>query len=161
MRILITNDDGISALGLEVLARNVERWIDEAPADEVREAIVVAPSENHSGMSSAVGDVFTHPSVHYERRSIPGAESLVAYSSRLPGVVRDPRRRGQLRVSTGPDSLGYQRRRERRRSVLHSARSAPYSPARNSASRTRVSVQWGENVHYDTAGEVAIEVLQN
>jgi len=36
------------------------------------------------------------------------------------------------------------------RSVLHSARSAPYSPARNSASRTPVSVQWGENVHYDT-----------
>ena len=57
MRILITNDDGITATGLEVLARNVERWIGEAPANEVREAIVVAPSKNHSGMSAAVGDV--------------------------------------------------------------------------------------------------------
>src|ERR1700675_1836770 len=50
MRILITNDDGITAPGLEVLARHVARWIDEAPAHEVREAIVVAPSVNHSDM---------------------------------------------------------------------------------------------------------------
>ena len=61
MRILITNDDGITAPGLEVLARNVARWIGEAPAHEIREAIVVAPHVNHSGMSAAVGDVFSHP----------------------------------------------------------------------------------------------------
>ena len=87
MRILITNDDGIGAPGLEVLARNVARWIDEGPDDEIREAIVVAPSVNHSGMSAAVGDVFTHPSVLYERRVIPGAESLVAYALEAPPAL--------------------------------------------------------------------------
>ena len=87
MRILITNDDGIMAPGLEVLARNVARWIDEAPTGEVREAIVVAPSKNHSGMSAAVGDVFSHPSVNYERCVIPGAESLVAYSLEAPPAL--------------------------------------------------------------------------
>src|ERR1700683_2176936 len=87
MRILITNDDGIMAPGLEVLARNVARWIDEGPEGEGREAIVVAPSVNHSGMSSAVGDVFSHPSVKYERRTIPGAESLVAYSLEAPPAL--------------------------------------------------------------------------
>jgi 5'-nucleotidase len=87
MRILLTNDDGIGAPGLEVLARNVARWIDEGPDDEIREAIVVAPSVNHSGMSAAVGDVFTNPSVNYERRVIPGAESLVAYALEAPPAL--------------------------------------------------------------------------
>ena len=45
---------------------------------------MVAPSVNHSGMSAAVGDVFSHPRVTYERTIIPGAESLVAYSLKAP-----------------------------------------------------------------------------
>src|SRR5665213_1483464 len=162
MRILITNDDGIGAPGLEVLARNVARWIDEAPATEVREAIVVAPSKNHSGMSAAVGDVFSHPSVTYERRTIPGAESLVAYSLEAPpalcailGAV------GSFEFQPDLILSGINAGANVGRSVLHSGTiGAILTGAQLGLSGLAVSVQWGEDVHYDTAGEVAIQVLQ-
>ena len=87
MRILITNDDGVSAPGIAVLARSVARWIERCPEGETREAIVVAPHENYSGMSSAVGDVFGHPSVHFKRYVIEGAESLPTYSVEAPPAL--------------------------------------------------------------------------
>ena len=73
MRILITNDDGVLAPGLAVLTREVAQWIGRCPQGETREALVVAPHRNYSGMSSAVGDVFDHPTVHYKRHVISGA----------------------------------------------------------------------------------------
>src|ERR1039458_4985567 len=161
MRILITNDDGITAPGLQVLARNVARWIAEPPDHEVREAIVVAPSVNHSGMSAAVGDVFSHPSVTYERHRIPGAESLVAYSLEAPpalcailGAV------GSFEFQPDLILSGINAGANVGRSVLHSGTiGAILTGAQLGLSGLAVSVQWGENVHYDTAGEVAIEVL--
>ena len=162
MRILITNDDGITAPGLEVLARNVARWIDDAPAHEVREAIVVAPHVNHSGMSAAVGDVVSHPSVSYQRHVIPGAESLTAYSLEAPPALC------AILGAVGsfdfqPDLIlsGINAGANVGRSVLHSGTvGAILTGAQLGLSGLAVSVQWGEDVHYDTAGEVAIEVLQ-
>ena len=87
MRILITNDDGVQAPGLAVLAQHVAKWVDEAPPGEVREVIVVAPHMNYSGMSSAVGDVFSNPTVKYERCTIDGAESITAYSLEAPPAL--------------------------------------------------------------------------
>jgi 5'-nucleotidase len=161
MRILITNDDGITAPGLEVLTRNVARWISEAPAGEEREAIVVAPHANHSGMSSAVGDVFSHPHVTYERRTIPGAESIVAYSLEAPpalcailGAV------GSFEFQPDLILSGINAGANVGRSVLHSGTvGAILTGAQLGLSGLAVSVQWGEDVHYDTAGEVAMEVL--
>ena len=162
MRILITNDDGIDALGLKVLARNVARWIDEGPSGEVREAMVVAPHTNYSGMSSAVGDVFAHPHVKYRRHSIPGAESLVAFALEAPpalcaivGAVGS--------FDFQPDAIlsGINAGANVGRSVLHSGTiGAILTGAQLGLSGMAVSVQWGEDVHYETAGEVAVEVLQ-
>ena len=161
MRILLTNDDGIAAPGLEVLARNVARWIDEGPADEVREAIVVAPSVNHSGMSAAVGDVFSHPQRHLRAVIIPGAESLVAYALEAPpalcailGAV------GSFEFQPDLILSGINAGANVGRSVLHSGTvGAILTGAQLGLSGLAVSVQWGDDVHYDTAGEVAIEVL--
>src|SRR5487761_2170667 len=124
MRILLTNDDGVGAPGLAVLARRVVRWIDECPPGEVREALVVAPHVNHSGMSSAVGDVFDHPTVAYRRHRIAGA------------------------------NVG--------RSVLHSGTiGAILTGAQLGLSGMAVSVQWGDEVHFDTAAAVALEVVEH
>ena len=162
MRILITNDDGINAPGLTVLARNVARWIEEGPADEVREAIVVAPHTNYSGMSSAVGDVFSDPFVKYRRHTIPGAESLVAYALEAPpalcaivGAVGS--------FDFRPDAIlsGINAGANVGRSVLHSGTiGAILTGAQLGLSGMAISVQWGDDVHYDTAAEVAVEVLQ-
>jgi 5'-nucleotidase len=162
MRILITNDDGVQAPGLAVLAQHVAKWVDEAPPGEVREVIVVAPHMNYSGMSSAVGDVFSSPTVKYQRYRIAGAEGVTAYSLEAPpalcailGAVGSFNYQPDLILSgiNAGANVG--------RSVLHSGTvGAILTGAQLGLSGLAVSVQWGEDVHYDTAAEVAIEVLK-
>jgi 5'-nucleotidase len=162
MRILITNDDGILAPGIAVLARHVATWMEEASPGEVREAIIVAPHTNHSGMSSAVGDVFDHPSVHYRRHTIVGAESIPAYGLEAPPAL--------CAIIGATGGLGFQPNlvlsginagANVGRSVLHSGTiGAILTGAQLGLSGLAVSVQWGADVHYDTAAAVAIEVLE-
>jgi 5'-nucleotidase len=162
MRILITNDDGVLAPGIAVLARNVARWIERCPEGEVREAMIVAPHTNYSGMSSAVGDVFDHPTVSYRRHKIAGAESIVTYALEAPpalcailGAI------GSFDFQPDVILSGINAGANVGRSVLHSGTiGAILTGAQLGLSGLAVSVQWGENVHYDTAGAVAIEVLQ-
>jgi 5'-nucleotidase len=162
MRILITNDDGILAPGIAVLARHVAKWMEGASPDEVREAIIVAPHTNHSGMSSAVGDVFDHPSVHYRRHTIVGAESIPAYGLEAPPALC------AIIGATGglgfqPDLVlsGINAGANVGRSVLHSGTiGAILTGAQLGLSGLAVSVQWGADVHYDTAAAVAVEVLE-
>jgi 5'-nucleotidase len=163
MRILITNDDGVSAPGIAVLARNVAKWIEQCPEGESREAIVVAPSKNHSGMSSAVGDVFEHPTVSYKRHTISGAESIPTYALDAPpalcaivGAI------GSFNFQPDIILAGINAGANVGRSVLHSGTiGAILTGAQLGLSGLAISVQWGDNVHYDTAGAVAIEVLEH
>jgi 5'-nucleotidase len=161
MRLLLTNDDGVLAPGMAVLARSVAAWMDAAPAGEVREAIIVAPNRNYSGMSSAVGDVFERPTVKYRRHRIAGAESIVTYGLEAPpalcailGALGSFDFRPDVIVSgiNAGANVG--------RSILHSGTvGAVLTGAQLGLSGLAVSVQWGEDVHYDTAALVAIEVL--
>ena len=66
MRILITNDDGISAPGIRLLAE----W-----AKKLGEVTVVAPKVEQSGMSHAIQ--FVHP---IEIKKVPFIEGVEAYS---------------------------------------------------------------------------------
>ncbi len=163
MRILITNDDGILAPGIAVLAQHVAAWIDRCPEEEVREAIIAAPSTNYSGMSSAVGDVFDHPSVNYRRHVIKGAESITAYGLDAPPALC------AIIGATGsldfePDLIlsGINAGANVGRSVLHSGTvGAILTGAQLGLSGLAVSVQWSDGVHhFDTAGALAIQVLQ-
>jgi 5'-nucleotidase len=163
MRILITNDDGVGAPGIAVLARRVAQWIDENPGNEIREALVVAPATNYSGMSSAVGDVFDHPSVNYRRHTIAGAEDIPTFSLEAPPALC------ALLGAIGsfdfqPDLIlsGINAGANVGRSVLHSGTvGAILTGAQLGLSGLAVSVQWGADVHYDTAASVAIEVLEH
>jgi 5'-nucleotidase len=162
MRILITNDDGVQAPGIAVLARSVAKWIERCPEGEIREAIIVAPHENNSGMSSAVGDVFGKPSVHYKRHTIVGAEAIPTFSVEGPpalcailGTI------GYFNFRPNMILSGINAGANVGRSVLHSGTiGAILTGAQLGLSGLAVSVQWGEEVHYETAGDVAIEVLQ-
>lgn len=163
MRLLLTNDDGVGAPGIAVLARHVARWIDEAPAGEVREAIVVAPHTNYSGMSAAVGDLFDRPSIEYRRHEIDGAASIPTYALEAPPALC------ALLGALGsfnfqPDVIisGINAGANVGRSVLHSGTvGAILTGAQVGLSGMAISVQWGEDVHFDTAGAVAIEVLEH
>ena len=162
MRILITNDDGVRATGLAVLTRSVAQWIAQGSGGEVREALVVAPHRNYSGMSSAVGDVFDNPSVKYQRYTIVGAESIDTYSLEAPPALCAIL--GALgSFNFQPDVIlsGINAGANVGRSVLHSGTvGAILTGAQLGLSGLAVSVQWGDDVHYDTAAAVAIEVLQ-
>ncbi len=161
MRLLLTNDDGILAPGMVVMARSVLRWMGEAPLGETREALVVAPDRNHSGMSSAVGDVFERPSVKYRRFRLDGAEPIPAYGLEAPPALC------AILGALGsfdflPDVIvsGVNAGANVGRSVLHSGTvGAVLTGAQLGLSGLAVSVQWGDDVHYDTAADVAIEVL--
>ena len=162
MRILITNDDGVRAPGLAILTRSVAQWIAQGPDGEVREALVVAPHRNYSGMSSAVGDVFDNPSVKYKRYTIVGAESIDTYALEAPPALCAIL--GALgSFNFQPDVIlsGINAGANVGRSVLHSGTvGAILTGAQLGLSGLAVSVQWGDDVHYDTAAAVAIEVLQ-
>ncbi len=161
MRILITNDDGVRAPGMAALARHVARWCATAPRGQLREALIVAPDTNYSGMSSAVGDVFDRPSVHYQRHDIEGAESLRAYGLAAPPALCT------LLGALGsfdfePDFVlsGINAGANVGRSILHSGTiGAILTGAQLGLSGLAVSVQWGDDVHYDTAAAIAVEVL--
>ena len=64
MRILVTNDDGVEAPGLEVLATRLA---------EVAEVCVVAPDRDYSGSSAAFGRLWDHEPV-VRRVSVPGVD---------------------------------------------------------------------------------------
>jgi 5'-nucleotidase len=161
MRLLLTNDDGVLAPGMAVLARSVARWIEEAPHGEERAALIAAPDRNYSGMSSAVGDVFERPTVTYRRHTITGAESIPAYGLEAPPAL--------CAIVGALGSFGFQpdvivsginAGANVGRSVLHSGTiGAVLTGAQLGLSGLAVSVQWGENVHYETAATVAVEVL--
>ena len=161
MRLLLTNDDGVLAPGLASLARHVARWTAEAPSGEIREALIVAPDTNYSGMSSAVGDVFSRASVPYKRHVIHGAESILTYGLDAPPALCT------LLGALGsfgfePDVVvsGINAGANVGRSILHSGTiGAILTGAQLGLSGLAVSVQWGDDVHYDSAASVAMEVL--
>ncbi len=82
MRILVTNDDGVSAPGLAALTRGLVRWVAEAGRDlegAPHDIVVVAPSSNYSGAGAAVGSVTDNTTIPYQRAFVEGAESVEAY----------------------------------------------------------------------------------
>ncbi|MGK2948039.1 MAG: 5'/3'-nucleotidase SurE [Acidimicrobiales bacterium] len=88
MRILVTNDDGIDAVGLHVLARRL------GPLGDV---VVAAPDREYSGASAAVGTLhLIHPEVRQvaldgikEAWSVTGPPALCVMFARL-GVFGGP-----------------------------------------------------------------------
>jgi 5'-nucleotidase len=83
VRILVTNDDGVTAPGLAALTRALVRWTAEVggadnpgPAHEI---VVVAPSSNYSGAGAAVGSVTDKTTIPYQRATVEGAEDVEAY----------------------------------------------------------------------------------
>ncbi len=162
MRLLIMNDDGIDAPGIHSLTRAVSRWITEAPAGEERSAIVVAPHINNSGMSSAVGDVFEKSSLHYERHVIEGAENVPTFSlDASPALCTIIGALGSFGYRPNVVLSGINAGANVGRSVLHSGTiGAILTGAQLGLSGLAVSINWGDDVHFDTAADVAIEVLK-
>jgi 5'/3'-nucleotidase len=81
VRVLVTNDDGVSAPGLAALTRALVGWAQASgPAGHPEhQIIVVAPSSNYSGAGAAVGSVTERTTISYQRAVVTGAEGVEAY----------------------------------------------------------------------------------
>jgi len=81
MRVLVTNDDGVTAPGLAALTRALVGWVaaTEAAGGPRHEIVVVAPSSNYSGAGAAVGSVTDRTTISYQRAKVDGAEGVEAY----------------------------------------------------------------------------------
>ena len=77
---MITNDDGYAARGIGALTAAVARWAEAAPSGTAREVIVLAPNTNYSGAAAAVGEVYSHTGVDYQRVTIESAPQVEAYA---------------------------------------------------------------------------------
>jgi len=163
MRIMVTNDDGIDAVGLHVLAKAMSRH---------GEVVVIAPDEDHSGASSALGALhLIKPVVHechmpdVDRAfSVTGPPALCVMFARL-GAFGPPPDLVVSGINPG-NNVG--------RSVYHSGTIGAAFTARNggisgvaiSQAVTGWGVEgqaWDEmlvNQHWDSAAAVADKVVE-
>lgn len=71
MRILVTNDDGVSAPGIAALARAAQRTGNDV--------VIVAPLVDWSGASAAVGAFYSRGGVQYETFELDGLQRIPTY----------------------------------------------------------------------------------
>ncbi len=165
MRILVTNDDGVSAPGLAALTRALVRWTKEAGGDASggsHEIVVVAPSSNYSGAGAAVGSVTDGTAIPYQRAVVEGAESVEAYgldASPALSVIA-----GALgAVGPKPDLVlsGINHGVNVGRSVLHSGTvGAALTASQLGISALAVSLRAGADPDpWDSAAELAVALV--
>ena len=160
MRILVTNDDGINGPGLHALVRALAGWA-ERRADLSPQIVVVAPHDNQSGASSAVGDVFSRDAIAYTRAAIPGAEHIEAYGiEAAPALCTIVASRGAF--GPAPDLVlsGINLGVNVGRSVLHSGTvGAILTGGQLGLSGLAVSMQAIKGAPLDDGASVAVSVL--
>ena len=79
MRVLVTNDDGITAPGLAALA---------AAVDAVgHDVVVAAPSRDHSGASAAIGPLGGADGVEVSPVELEGLPGVPAYAVDAPPAL--------------------------------------------------------------------------
>ncbi len=97
MRILVTNDDGVDAVGLHVLAAGLV---------DLGDVVVAAPDREYSGAGAALGTLhLIRPEVRrVEIEGVPEAWSVTG----PPGAVRDVRPARRVRRTVRPRRVGDQ-----------------------------------------------------
>jgi len=78
VRILVTNDDGVHAPGLAEIARALSDWVGPIGAERHR-VTVVAPLNNYSGASAAVGTVYEREQIPYQAIRLKSAPDVPAF----------------------------------------------------------------------------------
>jgi 5'-nucleotidase len=153
MRIQITNDDGIGSDGLSVLARRLH--------DTEHEIVVVAPDRDWSGASAALGTLEAGANLRVSKVSIDGAPGVEAWALDGPPALTVVAAR--LGAFGDPPDLvvsGINAGLNTGRAVLHSGTVGAVLTAQNfGISGLAVSVAASDPWHWDTAAELAVEVL--
>ncbi len=150
--ILVTNDDGIQAEGLHVLAA--------ALCDAGHDIVVVAPSSDRSGASAAIGVVHADQHLDVKRVEIPGCDVAAYALDGPPALCVMAARLGAF--GDAPDLVlsGINSGCNTGRAILHSGTVGAALTAQGfGCSALAVSVDVSDPWQYGTAARVALDVL--
>jgi 5'-nucleotidase len=153
VRILVTNDDGIDAEGLHVLARVL------CATDH--DVVVAAPDFDASGTGAALGVFHADAHIDVKRVEIPGCDAPAWAVSGPPGLCVLASRLGGF--GTPPDIVvsGINAGLNTGRAIMHSGTVGAALTAQNfGAKGLAVSVASEQPWRWDTAATIAVEVLE-
>jgi 5'-nucleotidase len=153
VRILATNDDGIEAEGLHVLARRV--------AAAGHDLVVAAPAVDASGSGAAIGLFHADSHIDVRQVAIPDCDAPAWSVAGPPGFCALAARLGAF--GTAPDIVlsGINAGPNTGRAILHSGTVGAALTAQNfGAKGLAVSVAAGTPWQWDTAATITLEVLE-
>jgi 5'-nucleotidase len=152
MRLLVTNDDGIDAEGLHVLARHLAR--------AGHEVIVAAPASDASGSGAALGVFHADSHIDVKRVNIPDCDAPAWAVAGPPGLCVLAARLGAFGDPPEIVVSGINAGLNTGRAILHSGTVGAALTAQNfGAKGLAVSVEAVTPWRFDTAATVALEVL--
>jgi len=152
MRLLVTNDDGIDAEGLHVLARQLARG--------THQVIVAAPAFDASGSGAALGVFHADSHIDVKRVHIPDCDAPAWAVSGPPGLCVLAARLGAFGEPPEVVVSGINTGLNTGRAILHSGTVGAALTAQNfGAKGLAVSVEAVTPWRFDTAATVALEVL--
>lgn len=152
-RILVTNDDGIEAEGIHVLAAALH--------DAGHEVLVVAPNIDRSGTGPALGLLHADQHLDVKRVELPTCPTVRAYAlDGLPGLCVCAARLGAFGDPPEIVVSGINSGCNTGRAILYSGTVGAALAAQSfGASALAVSVDVSNPWHYDTAARLALDVL--
>jgi 5'-nucleotidase len=154
MRVLVTNDDGVGAPGLAVLARALRA--------EGHDIVVAAPLADFSGSSAAIGPVHLTNGVTFEEVTIDGLEDVPVYGlDGPPALAVLSTRLGGFWAPADLVVSGVNPGNNTGRAVLHSGTvGAVLSAANFGMSGVAVSVGWNDDEpEFATGAAVAVAAV--
>jgi 5'-nucleotidase len=152
MRLLVTNDDGIDAEGLHVLARHLAR--------AGHEVVVAAPASDASGSGAALGVFHADSHIDVKRMDIPDCDAPAWAVAGPPGLCVLAARLGAFGDPPEVVVSGINAGLNTGRAILHSGTVGAALTAQNfGAKGLAVSVEAATPWRFDTAATVALEVL--
>jgi len=153
MRVLVTNDDGIGAMGIHRLA--------SAIAAAGHDVVVAAPIHDMSGSGAALGRLHVDEHIEVERAEIPGLSGVPAYGvDGPPALAVLASRLGGFGEPCDIVVSGVNPGANTGRATLHSGTvGAALTAANFGVSGLAVSLVPGDPMHWDTATALAVDAL--
>jgi 5'-nucleotidase len=153
-RVLVTNDDGVEAEGIHVLAG--------ALCDAGYDVIVAAPSTDRSGTGAALGLLHADQHLDATRVELPGCDGVPAWAiDGPPGMCVVAARLGAF--GPPPDLIvsGINAGLNTGRAILHSGTVGAALTAQNfGSSALAVSLESSDPYPWDTAARLAVDVIE-
>jgi 5'-nucleotidase len=152
-RVLVTNDDGVAAQGIHILTA--------ALCDAGHDVVVVAPSDDRSGSSAAIGVVHADHHLDVKQVEMPGCDGVPSYAiDGPPAMCVMAARLGAFGAPPDIVISGINSGCNTGRAILHSGTVGAALTAQGfGCSALAVSVDVSDPWQYDTAARITLDVL--